>query len=477
MLDGTTRGDPNAGVRRWRGSGLVLVALLALALLGVLAPAAQAEPKAEDAILTCKKIIITYTGFPNLPNNTITQKVRIDGVKNAVKQTFVFNGPEATSEVIINLTPGTHAVDIFSQWKTNGVKGGRDDFLGKITCTEEEPDFSVEKLQKPSTKTAYTKTTLKLGHVGETIDYEIVVKNTGNVPIELNFSDPNCDPETITGGPGGPLGVGQSTTYFCKHVLTQADLEAGIRCNTATVSDPPPPITKESNTVCVELPNPKSNTEFGCKFLKVVLTGFPNEPNNKVKIKIRVDGKAVFEGEVTFNGPTFEFIYEVNLGPGHHGLDVFTKWNTHGFSGGRDQALQKGINCVAEPGFAIEKLQKIEGTQGPFTTSALEAVSGETIDYEVIVTNTGNVPLTMSNFTDAKCDEGTIEGGPGATPVQPAGPSIPPGKTTYTCKHQLTLFDEIAGEYTNTASDTGTPPEGQGSPVTNESNTVVVKVG
>jgi hypothetical protein len=476
MLDVSAHGDPNAGSRRWAGRGLALASVLALVLLGAFASAAQAEPKAEDAILTCKKIIVTYTGFPNQPGNTITQKVRIDGVKNAVTNTFVFTGPEGTSEIIINLTPGTHTLDLFSKWNTNGVKGGRDDFLGKITCTEEEPDFELEKLQKQSTKTVYKKETIKLGHVGEVIDYEIIVKNTGNVPITLEFEDPNCDEGTITGGPGGPLGVGQSTTYFCKHTLTQADLEAGIRCNTAKVTDPPgPPVTKESNTVCVELPNPKSNTGFGCKKIEVFLTGFPNEPNNKVKIKVRVDGKNVLETEFTFSGTTGVFVYELNLPPGHHSLDVFTKWNNFGFKGGRDQPLKNGITCVAEPEFSIEKLQKIDGSQSPFTTEELEGEVGQTVDYEIIVTNTGNVPLTMSNFTDAGCDEGTIEG-PSVNPVQPAGPSIPPGKTTYTCKHTLTLI-EAGSEYSNTATDTGNPPEGQGSPVTHESNTVVVKVG
>src|SRR5438105_12329546 len=111
----------------------------------------------------------------------------------------------------------------------------------------------MEKSQKYPTKINYTKEVLKLGHVGETIDYKIVVKNTGNVPLELNFKDPNCDEGTIEGGPGGPLGKGESTTYFCTHTLTEADREVGIRCNTAnatgTDAEPPAETSAESNTV------------------------------------------------------------------------------------------------------------------------------------------------------------------------------------------------------------------------------------
>jgi hypothetical protein len=480
MLDGRKNRGRATGSRRGRAQALALVSLLALVILGAGASVAQAEPTVSKPILTCKTITVTYSGFPNAPGNTIKESVRIDGVAGAVKKTFVFNGPEATDVITINLSPGEHSLDLFSIWKnSNGVSGNRDQPLGRIKCIDPEPELEVEKLQKFSTKQKYTKELLKLGHVGEIVDYEIFVRNTGNVPLEINFTDLGCDSGTVTGGPSGPLGKGESATYFCNHTLTAADREREIVCNTATATGTPvegPTVTKESNTVCTEVPKPKTNTEFSCKSITLVLTGFPNVPNNMVKIRVTVDGTKVFETIFTFNGPTAVFTYELNLPPGHHSIDVFAIWNTNKFKGNHDQPLRGGITCEPEPRFAIEKLQKIEG-KGEFTPNKLEAVSGETVDYEIIVTNTGNVPLKMSNFTDEKCDPGTIEGGPGETPVQPAGPSIPPGKTTYTCKHKLTVSDEVAGEYTNTARDTGNPPEGMGLPVTAESNTVVVKVG
>jgi hypothetical protein len=76
------------------------------------------------------------------------------------------------------------------------------------------------------------------------------------------------------------------------------------------------------------------------------------------------------------------------------------------------------------------------------------------------------VALSFSNFSDPKCDEGTISGGPGSSPVAPSASS------TYFCDHVLTSV----GSYSNTATDTATPPEGQGAPVTHTSNTVVVNV-
>jgi hypothetical protein len=449
-------------------------------MLGALASAAQAEPMVGNAVVSCKQIVVTYTGFPALPGNTIKEKVRIDGVKNAVTKTFVFNGEEGTDTIIINLPPGEHSLDLFSIWRnSNGVSGNRDQALGKIKCVTREPELELEKSQKYSTKEKYTKELLKLGKPGLIVDYKIVVKNTGNVPLTINFTDLGCDEGTITGGPSGPLGPGESATYFCTHTLTSADQEAELRCNTASVEGTEtegPSASATSNTVCVEMPKPKTNTEFSCKTISVTLSGFPNATNT-VKIKVTVDKVHVIEGNFTFTGSSHTFTFEVNLPPGHHSLDVFVIWKTNGFSGNRDQSLPGGITCVAEPSFSIEKLQKIEGSGGEFTTTELGAVAGETVDYEIVITNTGNVPLTFGPLTDPKCDEGTIEGGPGANPVEPAGVSKPAGKTTFTCRHTLTLEDELAHEYTNTATETGTPPENEGAPVTNSSNTVVVKVG
>jgi len=116
-----------------------------------------------------------------------------------------------------------------------------------------------------------------------------------------------------------------------------------------------------------------------------------------------------------------------------------------------------------EPAFSIEKLQKVED-EASFTKSEVTGDVGETIYYEIVVKNTGNVPLTFSGFTDANCEG--LAGGPGGSEVAPGE------STTYTCDHLLSK----GGSYTNTASDTGTPPEGKGGPVMHTSNTVVANV-
>ena len=115
------------------------------------------------------------------------------------------------------------------------------------------------------------------------------------------------------------------------------------------------------------------------------------------------------------------------------------------------------------PEFAIEKLQRIAGG-GSFVKTPLTGSTGQTVEYEILVTNTGDTPLSLSGFSDPHCDAGTLHGGPGAE-LLPAG-----GETIYDCSHTLTS----AGKWLNTATVEGLPPSG--GQIGRESNTVEVEV-
>ena len=101
----------------------------------------------------------------------------------------------------------------------------------------------------------------------------------------------------------------------------------------------------------------------------------------------------------------------------------------------------------SNPAFTVEKLQEIKGSKAGFTTSELTGKIGQTVDYEIIVKNTGNVSLKFGKLSDANC-----------TSIAPSGEETIAvgGEETYTCHHELTAV----GSYSNEASDTGTPPEG-----------------
>lgn len=68
------------------------------------------------------------------------------------------------------------------------------------------------------------------GVVGEVVDYKSVVTNTGNVPLDVTFSDADCDAATPSGSV--TLAPGDSQAYYCSHQLKKF---GGTRyINTAT---------------------------------------------------------------------------------------------------------------------------------------------------------------------------------------------------------------------------------------------------
>jgi hypothetical protein len=451
-----------------RGRSLALLLPLALLLAGALAPAARAEEAHNTVSFSCSAVTFTYYDFPS-GKNTINEIIRVDGVE-VVNKKFSFNGPSATDKVAISVPPGHHAIDGQTHWKGNGITGGADIKAPHgLTCGV-EADFTIQKLQKILPSKTYTTATLTSGKVGQKVEYEIILKNTGNLPLTFGaLTDAHCDGGTLAGGPGAKeLLPNETSTYTCSHVLTEADRIAGSYTNsaivTATPVEGPPPITHESNPVVVEVPDPNNVVELSCSSVTFTFSGFPDLKNNTVVEIIRVDGKKVYKGVFIFNGPSASNTITINLSPGHHTIDGQTHWKTNGYKGGKDIKGKGGINCAApEPGFLIEKKEEIAGSNEGFTAGPLTGKVGQTVDYQIVVTNNGTVPLTFSGFTDANCTN--LAGGPGASPVEP-------GKsTTYTCEHVLGV-----GSNSNSATDTGTPPIGDGPPITHESNTVDANV-
>jgi hypothetical protein len=126
-----------------------------------------------------------------------------------------------------------------------------------------------------------------------------------------------------------------------------------------------------------------------------------------------------------------------------------------------DPNEQSTVSQPHNPAITLVKLERIGSAA--FTHGPVTGIVGDKVDYEMDVTNTGNTPLALS-FTDDQCDGGTLSGptvvsGNYDTATQSLAPT---GEVQYTCSHVLGANDQ---PYTNTASAVGTPPPGQGSPV------------
>ena len=113
------------------------------------------------------------------------------------------------------------------------------------------------------------------------------------------------------------------------------------------------------------------------------------------------------------------------------------------------------IPIVVTPGLVITKT----------STSTMFSAVGQSIEYTMTATNTGNVTLTGVTVSDPGI--ATLA----CTPAQPA--TLAPGATmTCTGSHVITQADVTAGKYTNTATVVGHC--GEAEPVSAESGPVVI---
>jgi len=251
-------------------------------------------------------------------------------------------------------------------------------FGGTAIAAEPAPSFKIEMLQRirgpekglPGQGFTRSPLTAKLG---ETVEYEAIITNTGNVPLNFGFNDSDC--EQISFFPeSDPIQPGSDMVRTCSHVLTSVGVW-----------------TNEASSGAAESSGPTRLGEM---------------VSNKVTVEVP---------------------------PG--------------------------------PGLAVETLQEIKGAGTGYTAWPLSGTVGQTVDYEVIVKNTGNVALTLAGFGDPHCDFGTFTG-PSRSVTLP-----PLAMVTYYCSHMLVAGD--VPQLSNTAIVTWEPSSG---PPASAMSTVLTRV-
>jgi uncharacterized repeat protein (TIGR01451 family) len=117
-------------------------------------------------------------------------------------------------------------------------------------------------------------------------------------------------------------------------------------------------------------------------------------------------------------------------------------------------SLPDGTKIIANDTVTIEnpKLEIDKASVFNDTNSNGIGEVGETISYQFTVKNIGNVPLTNVTVTDPLV---TVSGT--AIPTLAVGAS---DSTTFTATYVITAADVLAGKVENTATATGTPPNG-----------------
>ncbi|MGN7773600.1 DUF7507 domain-containing protein [Phyllobacterium sp. 22552] len=322
---------------------------------------------------------------------------------------------------------------------------------------------------------------------GETISYSFLVTNTGNVTLTNVTVN---DPKVSVVEPAQTLAPGASFTFTGTYTPTQAEIDAGSVSNTATPTGTPPsgpPVEGPPDTVVVP-PDQASG-------LTIDKTGTLNDldgdnlldPGETVSYSFLVTNT----GNVTLTGVTVNDPLLVNAGlsvtpapqtlapsgsvtftavytPSQADIDAGSVSNTATPTGTPPSGppVEGPPDTVVVPpdqasGMTIDKTGTLNDQNG---NNVIDP--GETIGYAFVVRNTGAVTLTNVTVNDPLLQNAGV--------VLDQGPqTLAPGASfTFTATYAPTQAEIEAGNVSNTATGTGTPPSGP--PVESPPDTVVV---
>ncbi|TFC54710.1 VWA domain-containing protein [Cryobacterium sp. TMB3-1-2] len=310
---------------------------------------------------------------------------------------------------------------------------------------------------------------------GDTIAYSFTATNTGSVTLSsVTIADELEGLSEISYGTWpaakGVLAPGQSVTATASYLVTQADRDAGTVDNTATTTGTPPsgpPVSDED-----DFDQPLDGTPA----LNLVKTGVLD--GNTIAYSFT----ATNTGDVTLTA--------VSIADELKGLSELQYGEWPAVTG----VLAPGQSVTATATYAVTQADRDAGTVhntatttgtppgGGIVTDEDEfdqplggtpsvslvktgVLSGNTIAYTFVATNSGTVTLTSVSIEDAL--DGLSDVSYGAWPAG-AGVLAPGQSVTATASYTLTQADLDAGLVSNTATVTGTPPHG---PVVSDKDT------
>ncbi len=382
-----------------------------------------------------------------------------------------------------------------------------DPLVNVVTVTTNEAptpvsdDASTDVSQSPSLTIAKDQTggPNPITAAGQTIDYTIVVTNTGNqTQTGVNVSDvlPGGGAGTLSGptesvSSNGNLNVGETWTYTISYTATQADIDAGANLiNTASVTTTqvPGPTTDTATTPVTQSPSltitkdqtggPNPITAAGQTIdYTIVVTNTGNQTQTGVNVSDVLPGG----GAGTLSGPTESVSSNGNLNIGETWTYTISYTATQAdIDAGANLVNTASVTTTQVPGPTTDTATT-PVTQSPSLTIAKDQTSGpnpitaagQTIDYTIVVTNTGNQTQTGVNVSDV-----LPGGGAGSLtgPVESVSSNgnLNVGETwTYTISYTATQADIDAGaNLVNTASVTTTQVPG---PTTDTATTPVTQ--
>ncbi len=410
--------------------------------------------------------VVTNTGNVTLTGITVNDpEVPVDGGPITLAPGFV-DTTSFTAEYVI--TQNDIDIGVFGNCATaTGTPPGEevDDITSNESCTTTElPDSALELVK---TGTFEDENGDGFAQLGETITYTFTVTNAGNVPLTNVTVTDTIGGVTITGGPIPSLAPGavDTTTFTGLYVPTQDDIDRGNFHNVAIVTGSSPDQTDDVTAEAendTRLPHDPRIDLVKNGALDLGDNG-QMDPGDVVVYTFTVTNT----GNVTLFAPALTDLSVL-------GLEVGCPWDgVPGYSLGL--GFENRVNCTAtytvtqadidagqiyncasvialspaEVPVEDEDCFTLIGEQAPGieivkTAITPEVIEGDSVTFEITVTNTGNVTLSEIVVTDVlspDCD-------------RTFGAILAPGETiAYEC-----TIDNVTADFVNVIVVTGIPP-------------------
>lgn len=350
-------------------------------------------------------------------------------------------------------------VTVSLAYNANDPAASQDDVVCTYTNIEVFPEVTLDK----------TTTTLNYDSVGDTIDYNYAVSNTGNAALDFPVvvSDDKVTVSCPADDGGAPnngdavLDPGESVNCTASYVITQADLDSGSVTNLAdatvdgvtsnqdsetvdAVQSPAMTVVKSSPVSEITAPGVVSYSYLVTNTGNITLTGISLSDNND-EDDLSCPATILIP-DATMTCTATHIVSQAEFDAGGSVDNTVTATSTEGASD--EDSLS--IPITQGPSLNVTK----SGTWNDDGTVDGVAEAGETISYSIFVSNNGNITLNSISVTDPLItgapNNGTVDC-PSGNPI----PSLAPGEDeTCTATYTITAGDVSNGSRDNIATAT-----------------------
>ncbi|WP_418152373.1 hypothetical protein AB8615_10925 [Litorimonas sp. RW-G-Af-16] len=403
---------------------------------------------ANDNDFTAEGDVLEYTFIvTNSGNVTITDTVTIDDSRIGTISCPALPAGGLAPNATLTCT----ASDIVGQTDMDAgiVENTATAIAGGLTSLPKT--VTVTGTQSPALAVLKTANETSFSAVNETLSYDYIVTNTGNVTVTsaITVSDDKITNVTCPALPIGGLPPLGTVTCSAIYQVTQADIDAGFVTNIATATDGTVTSAAVSETV-------NATQTPALSMIKTAQTADFNAPRDQLSYEYVVtnSGNVTITQDIVISDDRIANVVCPALPMGGllplatltcTGIDSVSQADLNAGQVTNTATASDGVTVSAPVSETIIGNQTSAFTVDKIAMSNDFTAVGDTLSYEYVVRNTGNITLTNAfTITDDKI--GTFN-----CPALPTGGLVPNATLTCSADYSVTQEDLNAGEVTNIA--------------------------